>query len=130
MNFEIRKGAQYVDIDAVTELLHTTYWAKNRSRETIQKTIENSDCFSVFYTDTGRQVGFARLVTDHVTMYYLCDVVIAPDMRGQGLGTALIKRISEDEAYAGMRALLITQDAQWLYEQAGYKIVDRTVMYK
>ena len=129
MAYEIRKGAQWVDLDAVEALLHTTYWARSRSREVIQKTIERSACYGAYDTETGRQLAFARVITDGLTIYYLCDVVVAPESRGMGVGKALVRYIAEDEALRGLRGLLITKDAQGLYAKFGFKLCDRPVMY-
>jgi len=39
----------------------------------------------------GRQIGFARVITDRVTFAYECDVYAATDCRGRGLGTWLVR---------------------------------------
>jgi GNAT superfamily N-acetyltransferase len=38
-----------------------------------------------------RQVGFARVVTDYATMYWLCDVFIEEEYRGKELGKKLVR---------------------------------------
>ena len=88
---EWRQGAYLVtddksraDLDFITDALHTVYWAKNRSRETIRRSIRNSAALFLFHE--GRQVGFCRLVGDNVTFAYLADVVIDPAFRGSGPG--------------------------------------------
>jgi len=40
------------------------------------------------------QVGFARVVSDYVTVSYLCDVVIAPAHRGKGIGKWMLQPFS------------------------------------
>ena len=57
-----------LQLDRVCEMLWTTYWAKDRPKGAIAKSIEHSLCFGV-YRD-GAQVGFARAITDYATMYY------------------------------------------------------------
>lgn len=130
--FEIIKGADQMDVDAVIALLHGTYWAKQRGEDVIRRSIAHSLCFGVVERATGRQVGFARAITDCATSYYLCDVVIHPDYRGQGLGKRMITALATDPELAGQRALLITQSAAGLYEKCGYQPVngDRTVMWR
>src|SRR5215216_3084465 len=80
-----------LDRDAICALLHATYWAANRSRELIEKSIRHSVCLGLFHA--GRQVGFARGVTDHATFTWICDVVIAPEHRGRGLGKWIVERV-------------------------------------
>ena len=39
-------------------------------------------------------IGFARVVTDVATMYYVCDVFVLEAYRGQGIGKKLIETIT------------------------------------
>ena len=57
---------------------------------------------------------FSRVVTDWVTVYYLCDVFIDEQYRGKGLGKKLIEIIVGE--FEGMMGLLGTLDAQGLYK--------------
>ena len=51
-----------------------SYWAKNIPREIVQKSIDGSLCFGVYYQE--KQIGFARVITDYATFGYLADVFI------------------------------------------------------
>ncbi|WP_441874589.1 GNAT family N-acetyltransferase [Paenibacillus sp. 2TAB26] len=82
----------------------------------IKKSINNSVCFGVY--DGDKQVGFARVVTDFATMYYLCDVYIDEEYRGAGLGKKLVEVITEQ--FEGMMGLLGTLDGHGLYEKYGF----------
>lgn len=74
----------------------------------------------------GRQIGFARAVTDSATMYWLCDVIIDEEHRDRGLGKALVEHIVNSKELAGLRGILGTKDAYSLYERYGYvKAPDR-----
>ena len=117
--FVISDEKNMIQIDRVFEMLRKTYWAQNRARETMEKTIENSFCFGIY--KEGRQVGFARCVTDYCTVYYLADVVVDEEHRGQGLGKALVKFLTEHEVFAPLGGLLNTRDAHGLYEQFGFE---------
>ena len=103
----------------VFEMLTQTYFAKTRTKETIRKSIENSMCFGVYCNNI--QIGFARCITDYATTYYLCDVVIDEAHRGQGLGKALTKYITEHESLTPIMGVLGTEDAHGLYEKYGFK---------
>lgn len=54
-----------------------TYWANNRTIEQIEESLANSFCYGMFLDDD-RLVGFARVISDLATTYYLCDVIIDP----------------------------------------------------
>ena len=84
-----------------------------------------------FKTEFGVQtMGFARVITDYATTYYLCDVIIDADYRGRGLGTALISHIESRPEYAGLRGLLLTRDAHGLYAKFGFETVSGRAMVK
>ena len=107
-----------LDLDAITALLHATYWAANRPREVIARTIEHSLTFGLFWR--GKQVGFARVVTDYATVGYLCDVVIAPEHRGNGLGSWVLETLLNHPHLRTCRIDLFTKDAQEFYRAFGF----------
>ncbi len=88
--FEISTDRERLDVGYVYAYLsEVSYWAKGRTRETVEKSIANSLCFGVYAGE--RQVGFARVVTDYATFAWLCDVFVDEAYRGQGLGKRLIE---------------------------------------
>lgn len=117
--YKISTNKELICIDRLAELLHNTYWAHHRSQETIATSIENSICFGVYHHE--KMVGFARVVTDYATMYWLCDVVIDPNYRGRGLGKKLIQTITEMDELKEMFGILATRDAHGLYEKYGFQ---------
>ena len=66
---------------AVMKLLALTYWAKDRDRDTVRRANKHSVPFGVFAPD-GALVGFMRIVTDHATVFYIGDVVVAEEEEG------------------------------------------------
>jgi len=111
-----------ISIDKVCELLGNSYWANDRKRETTIKAIENSIFIGIYLKE--KMVGFARIVTDYATMYWLCDVIIDTQHRKNGLGKKLIEIITEMKELEGMFGILATRDAQKLYEKYGFIKVD------
>jgi len=107
-----------LDLEAITALLHSTYWAAHRPREIIARTLHHSLNFGLFWR--GRQIGFARVVTDHATVGYLCDVVIAPEHRGKGLGGWLLETLLNHPNLRTCRIDLFTKDAQEFYREFGF----------
>lgn len=126
--FCISDDKNLIQIDKVHELLAKTYWASNRSKVVIQKSIENSLCFGIYKDNV--QIGFARCVTDYAFMYWLGDVIIDEKYRGQGLGKALMKCIKEHEYLVSLVGFLNTKDAHGLYEQFGFQNDQGTAMRK
>jgi GNAT superfamily N-acetyltransferase len=102
-------------------LSEDAYWSLGRTREVVERSIEHSLNFGA-YADSGEQVGYARVVTDHATFAWLCDVYVDPSSRGAGVGTALLDAVTAQLAPLGLsRTLLATADAHSLYERYGFK---------
>jgi len=100
-------------------LSNNSYWAKNRNREKVQRSIDNSLNFGVFHER--EQVGFARVVTDYATFAWLADVFILDEHRGRGLSKWLIEVILAHPELQGLRRwLLATRDAHGLYRRYGF----------
>jgi GNAT superfamily N-acetyltransferase len=99
-------------------LSNSSYWAQGRPLATVQKSIEHSLCFGV-YAST-EQVGFARVVTDHATFAWLCDVFILETHQGKGLGKWLVECVvAHPELQRLKRFVLATSTAQEFYQRYG-----------
>ena len=118
-NFRISTDKAQLDISVISNwLTKESYWATNRSIETIKLSIKNSLCFGVY--EHQRQIGFARIVTDYATFAWLCDVFILDDYKGNGFGKWLVETITTQPALKNLRSfLLATRDAHGLYERYG-----------
>lgn len=106
------------------ELIHRwlsedSYWALGRTRDKHDRAIAGSLNFGVY--DDGAQVAYARVVTDHATFAWLCDVYVSRAARGKGLGKALVDAVRDHLADHGVsRVMLATTDAHGLYSKAGF----------
>jgi GNAT superfamily N-acetyltransferase len=107
-----------LDFEAVYAMLRATYWAADRSRETMREAIRFSVCLNLWRG--GRQIGFCRAVTDHATFAWLADVVVDPEWRGRGLGKWMVERLLEHPAVKTRTQVLATRDAHSLYERYGF----------
>jgi GNAT superfamily N-acetyltransferase len=117
-SYELTDEAARLDLDAVAALLRDTYWAADRPRSVLERSVQNSLCFGLFHE--GGQVGFGRVVTDFATVAYLCDVVIADGHRGKGVGKWMLTCILEHPQLQGCRVDLFTKDAQEFYRGFGF----------
>lgn len=108
-----------LDLVAITDMLSHAYWAKDRTLEVIQRSMQNSLVFGVY--DNDRQIGLARIVTDYATFAWLCDVYILEEYRGRGIGKWLMETILTHPDLKGLRRfLLVTRDAHGLYNKYGF----------
>ena len=118
--YEISTDPKRIDLEFVHLELARSYWSPGIPRPVVEKAIENSVVFGLYRPD-GRQVGFARLVTDAATFAYLCDVVIAEAERGGGLGTWMTECVvGHPDLQRLRRWMLVTRDAHGLYEKSGW----------
>ena len=120
-DYRISTSKGDLDIPLIHNFLsNKAYWCRGIPLETVEKSIEHSLCFGLFYQS--RQVGFARLITDQATFAYLADVFILPDHRGRNLSKWLMNCILSHTSLKGLRRItLATADAHGLYSQFGFK---------
>ena len=130
VNYRIVEGKEIIKAEEVERLLKMTYWADTRPIEIIRKSMDNSECYGLFVEGIDQLVGFARVITDYATTYYLCDVIIDNEYQHNGLGKALVSYIASMPKYAELRGLLVTKDAHGLYEKYGYEIINNRAMMK
>ncbi len=109
-----------LDTEAIHEYLGKhSYWAAGIPRETLERALDNSLCFGMFAE--GKQIGFARVVTDRATYAYLADVYVLEAWRGQGLATKLMEAVYRHPELQGLRRFgLATRDAHGLYRKFGF----------
>jgi hypothetical protein len=114
-DYLISDNKERLDINIIKGFLARSYWANKRSEERTERSIQNSDCYGVYHES--KQIGYARVVTDHATMFYLCDVFIDEDYRGKKLIECLIT----SDKLKDLIGLLGTQDAHELYKQYDFE---------
>lgn len=120
--FRISTNPAELDVAAIHRYLaEDSYWAKNIPLETVERAIENSLNFGLFAAD-GRQVGFARIITDKATFAWLCDVFVLPAFRGRGLSKWLMQVVWTHPDVQGLRRhMLATLDAHGVYAPFGFE---------
>ena len=110
-----------IDVDAVLGMLRASHWGGGMTRPSLERAIANSVCVGV-YDAGGRQLAFARAVTDLATYAYLTDVIVAEDARGRGLGKWMTQLLVAHPDLQGLRRMALwTRNARGLYEQFGFK---------
>ena len=121
--YKLIKGRELMKLDDIMELLSQTHWACNRSRETVEKAIENSLCFGML-DENGKQVAFGRTVTDYATMFYVSDVVLDKSLHKKGLGKKFVEFIKSAPELEYLWGFLGTTKAKGFYEKCGFEKKD------
>jgi GNAT superfamily N-acetyltransferase len=120
VQYEVSTDPRRFDVDLIHDFLRSTYWAANMPRAVLEKAIRHALCFGVFAT--GKQVAFARVITDYATFAYLSDLFVLPEHRGCGISKLLMRSIlTHPELQDLRRFVLATKDAHGLYAQFGFK---------
>ena len=127
-DFIVSSDKSKLNVDVVYEFLTNSYWAAGRSREAVEKTINSSICFGIY--NGNDQAGYARVLTDFITIAYIADVFVLEKFRGIGLGKKLIGSILSYPGLEGVKKwMLATNDAHGLYSQFGFKSLSRPEKY-
>lgn len=112
-----------LDVPFIQNFLKDTYWAKDRTIETVQTSIDNSLCFGIYLNDN--QIGFARVISDLVSFAYPMDVFIAKEHQGKGYAIVLLKAIMTEPLLQNIKIWgVATLDAHFLYEKFGFTAVE------
>jgi GNAT superfamily N-acetyltransferase len=117
--YEVSCDRARIDVSLVHGFLRESYWAEGRTREIVERSIENSLCFGVYAAD--QQIAFARVISDRAVFAYLADVFVIPEYRGRGVAKLLMRAILAHPELQNLRSFLLgTRDAHGLYAQFGF----------
>lgn len=124
-----------------------SYWGKGIPYEKVVAAADHSLNFGLYHqgggqdggndpggqdegNGRGRQVGYARILTDYARVAYLADVFIISEHRGRGLAKWLMESIMAHPGLQGLRRwMLHTMDAHGLYEQFGWRAAAKPETY-
>ena len=128
-NFLITTEKSKMDIDAIHSFLFNhSGWSDNIPFEKVKISIENSLNFGLFHK--GKQIGFARVISDFSTIAYLGDIYVLDNYRGQGLSKKLMESVMTHPNLQGLRRwILLTSTADWLYKKYGFTKVPKPEIY-
>jgi GNAT superfamily N-acetyltransferase len=96
------------------------YWGRWRARADVDAQLDASWRVVSSHLDD-RMVGFARAVSDGVALAYLADVYVLDELRGHGVGQAMLRLMIDDGPGARWRWMLHTRDAHGLYARFGFE---------
>lgn len=122
MQIQISEDRNRLDVAMIHDFLtNRSTWARQIDRRTVEISIHNSLCFGAYDADAGRQVGFARVITDYATFANLVDVFVLESHRGLGISRRLMEAIAAHPALARLRRFtLVTSTAAGLYARFGF----------
>jgi GNAT superfamily N-acetyltransferase len=117
--FTISDNQVRLDRDAIWAFISQAYWARARTREQHERALAHSMCLGIY--ESGKQIGFARIITDYAITAHIADVYILEPYRGRGLSKWLMSAILDHPELASVRRFTLnTDDAHGLYAQFGF----------
>lgn len=120
-SYTLTANKQKIDLEYLYNLLCIpSRYSTGLPPERFSLVIEKSICFCVYHD--GKQVGFARVISDESEFASLWDVFIDAEHRGKGVGQALLRFIFAHPKLRGIfRWFLMTEDAHRLYQKFDFK---------
>jgi hypothetical protein len=129
---EIHDGEYFVSSDpSRLDLPFTHQWLSNQAHwslglpfKVFKRMIDHSLNFGVYH-QSGKQVGYGRVITDYTTFAWLTDVFIIDEYRGKGLSIILMNCIFDHPELKILRRWLLgTNHAHGLYRKFGFGDLD------
>lgn len=119
-DLSIDTDKQKLNLEFIHSFISKSYWAEDRTFETMKILVENSLNFGIYINDN--QIGYARIVTDYAQFAYLMDLFISKEFQGKGYSKILMNFILNYEDLQQVKVWrLATQDAHFLYDKFGFK---------
>jgi GNAT superfamily N-acetyltransferase len=121
MQLELTDDRTRIDVAQLLELYRTTWWANDRSRETIRRALEHSHPVITAW-DGPTLVGFARVVSDLTYRATIWDVIVRPTHQGKGVGRAVMNTVLDHpDLKTVTQFVLLTADKHAFYERLGFR---------
>ena len=109
-----------LDVDRIAAWLAESYWANDRDRATIERSLEHSYPLGA-YAPSGEMIALARATTDYASFAWIGDVIVDAAWRGHGVGTWLVESLVAHLRSRGVpRFVLGTRDAHGVYARIGF----------
>ena len=126
--YELSDDRARLDFDVIHGFLKNAYWAPGIPRETVESAARHSHPFGLYLAEHGeplRQIGYMRVLTDHVAIGYLLDVFVLEAFRGRHLARWMVETVLAEPCFAAVRTwVLATRDAHEFYRRYGFSEVE------
>lgn len=121
--FEVAHEVGAEHLPELMELFASAWWTAERTEADTLRILARSDAVvAVTHRESGRLVGFARALTDETYLAVVLDVIVAPDMRGAGVGVTVMDAVLGHPRLAGVKSveLICQPDLMPFYRRWGF----------
>ncbi|HIK15826.1 MAG TPA: GNAT family N-acetyltransferase [Leptolyngbyaceae cyanobacterium M33_DOE_097] len=122
-NYQVVNHLTDEQIQQLCELYETTWWAKGRPFEVVQRMVNHSDVIvGICDRQTSGLIGFARVLTDYTYRALLLDVIVHETYRDRGLGRLILNSVFHHPDLQSVEAWLLVcrEDVVPFYEKWGF----------
>jgi len=140
--FSISTDAGKLDVAWIVHSVLDAYWGGHLAGAQIRAALQESLVFGAYNERRepmnlsphapkaewvhSRQIGFVRVVTDGAIFSSVTDVLVAPEHRNKGVGSALMREVIAHPGVAGTICILASRPEAWSwYQNFGFVLVDR-----
>jgi GNAT superfamily N-acetyltransferase len=110
-----------VDFDQLRALHQDTSWAQDRTLFDLQRAVAASSLVVTAWSGL-TLIGCVRVLSDFVYRAMLCDVIVHPDYRRQGIGRLLVEHVTSHPRLDRVQKFtLLTASAGSFYRRLGWK---------
>lgn len=109
-------------LDDLMQLFAPEFWTSHRNRQDVARMIANTDLVFAAVDSDGHLVGFCRVMTDFVYRATLFDVIVSPQVRGEGVGKLLVDAVLNHPRLRDVEAIDLSCKPEMLpfYEKWGF----------
>jgi len=118
---DVEEGTFRLDLEWTCKHLRQLYDYRELTDADIGRCFLSSLCFGLYIK--GKQIGFARIVTDRAIFSTVAEIVIDYDYRNKGYGMQLLLAALDHPWVAGTTCVACSRRAPKLFEIAGFKKV-------
>ena len=109
-------------VKEIHALMENEWWCQNRELADVEKVLQTSDISLAMRHETGKIIGFVRVLTDYLYKALIFDVIVAAPFRDKGLGKTLVDKVLQLESLADVKSFeLYCPDRMCgFYQQLGF----------
>lgn len=109
------------DAWGAAQMLADAYWNDVFDVQQIAEAHRGSSAWVCAHDQTGKLVASARAISDGVKHAWIYDVIVAAELRGSGVGAAIMRLLLDHPRVRGCAFVhLGTRDAQTFYQRLGF----------
>lgn len=130
MNLEFTKNGYVLNTDkkklnttVIHRVLSQNTFTKGVTFDTVKRSIKKSLCFGLYHE--GRNIGFARIVSDYATISYISDIFILEEHFSEELYSWMVESVMSHPELVNVKNWLVKNSNNYtVYDKFGFTKYD------